>query len=68
MYGPYRLGHQEGDGLLLVPAGGSRIRVNRGGSFSNIAVHARSSNRSYSSPEYRVDIIGCRPAVGITAE
>ena len=45
---------------------GSSPRVTRGGSFSNAASDARSANRDYFTPEFRVSFLGLRPSRRIT--
>ena len=63
-YGGYDLPARAGDGERQVI--GPRHRVNRGGSFGNTAVHARSAFRDISTPEYRDYDLGARPTRGIT--
>lgn len=41
---------------------GARNRVNRGGSFNNTAVNARSANRNHNTPENRNNNLGVRPS------
>jgi formylglycine-generating enzyme required for sulfatase activity len=48
------------------PWAGSRLRVNRGGSFNAPALNARSANRANDPPETRFPFLGLRPARGIT--
>jgi len=44
------------------PAPGSATRVNRGGSYNNTAVNARSANRNDSTPTNADNNLGVRPA------
>jgi formylglycine-generating enzyme required for sulfatase activity len=45
---------------------GSASRVSRGGSFLNAAVRARAALRGLNTPEVRDNLLGLRPARGIT--
>ncbi|MEW6744861.1 MAG: hypothetical protein AB1486_19065 [Planctomycetota bacterium] len=44
----------------------ARNRVNRGGSFNNVAINARSANRNNNTPENRNNNLGCRPAAKVS--
>jgi len=47
---------------------GAGYRVNRGGSWINVASGARCANRATSDPSYRYDAVGVRPARRVTSE
>jgi len=59
-YGGYDQPVRAGDGERQVT--GSANRVVRGGSFANAASLARSATRTNSTPKYRDDFLGLRPA------
>lgn len=40
----------------------ARNRVNRGGSWNNVAANARSANRNRNRPGNRNNNLGCRPS------
>ena len=63
-YGGYDLSVRAGDGERQVI--GPRDRVNRGGSFYDTAVNARSAARTTYTPEIRYYDLGARPTRGIT--
>ena len=66
-YVPYEGGHRTGDGTLIVQPSddGPRYRVDRGGSFSDSAIAARSALRDRYAPDGRLNYVGCRPAMAI---
>ena len=64
-YGGYGRPVRAGDGER--PMTGAPSHVNRGGSFTTCAWRARSAHRIDSDPDYRVDMLGLRPARAITA-
>jgi len=59
-YGKYDRTTAEGDGERSVQ--GVSYRVIRGGCFDHRATIARSANRFRSTPDYRSNSLGCRPA------
>jgi formylglycine-generating enzyme required for sulfatase activity len=59
MYGAYG-DERDGDGLREAET--TLVRVNRGGSFGNLASYARSAKRSSDSPSFRLSGLGLRPA------
>jgi len=65
-YGGYGNAARAGDGLREVP--GASARVYRGSSFSTLAVHARSANRSNFSPVSRSSFVGIRPAIRVISD
>ena len=59
---------EDGHRLLGGRAGGTGLRVYRGGSFNGDALLARSAYRDKFSPSGRGDILGVRPARAITLD
>ncbi|MBI5853613.1 MAG: SUMF1/EgtB/PvdO family nonheme iron enzyme, partial [Planctomycetes bacterium] len=61
-WGSYELPVREGDGLRLVPEGGSREVINRSSCFAYDERFARCALRNASEPSYRYKSLGVRPA------
>lgn len=63
-YGAYSLPVREGDGWREAPPP-IEVRIVRGGSFGDAAVHARSANRYNDKPDARINGVGVRPVMRI---
>ena len=65
-YGTYDTAARVGDGMRESP--NAPDRVGRGGSFGDLAIIARSAQRSGSVPGHRIIHLGCRPARALSSD